>query len=91
MGKHRQAGESQGNTKDPYATVTYLSQRVTKQKLHKKAGETEREPSRAELLAAMQDSSEALEGKIEAVETEVNLLPADLHNVSDKLRIAEDR
>ncbi|KAJ1128770.1 hypothetical protein NDU88_007145 [Pleurodeles waltl] len=41
------------------------------------------EPSRAELLAAIQGSKEALKGKIESVAIEVNLLRADLRKVSN--------
>ncbi|KAJ1149081.1 hypothetical protein NDU88_001899 [Pleurodeles waltl] len=47
------------------------------------------EPSRAELLAAIQGSRVALEGKIEMVVVEVNLLRADLRKVSDKVKVAE--
>ncbi|KAJ1128675.1 hypothetical protein NDU88_007050 [Pleurodeles waltl] len=47
------------------------------------------EPSRAELLAAIQGSRVALEGKIETVAVEVNLLLADLRKVSDKVTVAE--
>ncbi|KAJ1091869.1 hypothetical protein NDU88_004983 [Pleurodeles waltl] len=43
-------------------------------------------PTRAELLAAIQGSREALEGKIESAAIEVNLLRADLQKVSDKTR-----
>ncbi|KAJ1170444.1 hypothetical protein NDU88_002321 [Pleurodeles waltl] len=47
------------------------------------------EPSRAELLAAVQGSRVVLEGKIEAVAVEVNLLRTDLRKVSDKVKVAE--
>ncbi|KAJ1135865.1 hypothetical protein NDU88_002294 [Pleurodeles waltl] len=47
------------------------------------------EPSRAELLAAIQCSRVALEGKIETVAVEVNLLRADFRNVSDKVKVVE--
>ncbi|KAJ1099546.1 hypothetical protein NDU88_004647 [Pleurodeles waltl] len=47
------------------------------------------EPSRAELLAAIQGSRVTLEGKIEMVAVEVNLLRADHRKVSDKVKVAE--
>ncbi|KAJ1148574.1 hypothetical protein NDU88_001402 [Pleurodeles waltl] len=42
-----------------------------------------------ELLAAIQGSRVALEGKIETVVVEVNLLRADLRKVSEKVKVAE--
>ncbi|KAJ1164953.1 hypothetical protein NDU88_005385 [Pleurodeles waltl] len=45
------------------------------------------EPSRDKILAAIQGSRVALEGKIETVE--VNLLRAELRKVSDKVKVAE--
>ncbi|KAJ1114893.1 hypothetical protein NDU88_003123 [Pleurodeles waltl] len=47
------------------------------------------EPSQVEILAAIQGSRVALEGKIETVVVEVNLLRADLRKVSDKVKVAE--
>ncbi|KAJ1157271.1 hypothetical protein NDU88_009986 [Pleurodeles waltl] len=47
------------------------------------------EPSRAEILAAIQGSRVALEGKIETVAVEVNVLREDLRKVSDKVKVAE--
>ncbi|KAJ1205973.1 hypothetical protein NDU88_001391 [Pleurodeles waltl] len=47
------------------------------------------EPSQTELLAAIQGSRVALEGMIETVAVEVNLLRADLWKVSDKVKAAE--
>ncbi|KAJ1165319.1 hypothetical protein NDU88_005747 [Pleurodeles waltl] len=47
------------------------------------------EPSQAELLAAIQGSQVALEGKILTVAMEVNLLRADLWKVLDKVKVAE--
>ncbi|KAJ1183557.1 hypothetical protein NDU88_000375 [Pleurodeles waltl] len=47
------------------------------------------EPLQAELLAAIQGSRVALEGKIETVAVEVNLFRADLRKVSDKVKVAE--
>ncbi|KAJ1145023.1 hypothetical protein NDU88_011315 [Pleurodeles waltl] len=46
------------------------------------------EPSRAELLAAIQGSRVVLEAKIEAVE--MNFLGKDLRKVSDKVKVAEE-
>ncbi|KAJ1114432.1 hypothetical protein NDU88_002669 [Pleurodeles waltl] len=50
---------------------------------------TVEEPSRAELLAAIQGSRVALKCKIETVAIEVKLLQADLRKVSDKVKVAE--
>ncbi|KAJ1117805.1 hypothetical protein NDU88_006001 [Pleurodeles waltl] len=47
------------------------------------------EPSRDELLSAIQGSRVALEGKIETAAVEINLLWADLRKVSDKVKVAE--
>ncbi|KAJ1110214.1 hypothetical protein NDU88_007569 [Pleurodeles waltl] len=47
------------------------------------------EPSRAEILATIQRSRVALEGKVETVAVEINLLRADLRKVSDKVKVAE--
>ncbi|KAJ1218922.1 hypothetical protein NDU88_006493 [Pleurodeles waltl] len=47
------------------------------------------EPSRVELLAAIQGPMEAPEGKIEMVAVEVNLLRVDLRKVSEKVMVAE--
>ncbi|KAJ1207935.1 hypothetical protein NDU88_003325 [Pleurodeles waltl] len=44
---------------------------------------------RAEILAALQGSRVALEGKIETVAVEVNLLQADIRKVSNKVKVAE--
>ncbi|KAJ1092772.1 hypothetical protein NDU88_005882 [Pleurodeles waltl] len=49
---------------------------------------TAEEPSHAELLAAIQGARVALEGEIETVAVEVNLLRADLRKVSDKVKVA---
>ena len=46
-------------------------------------------PSRAALLEAIQGSREALEGQIAGVSIDVNLLRADLHKISDKVKGAE--
>ncbi|KAJ1171501.1 hypothetical protein NDU88_003362 [Pleurodeles waltl] len=50
---------------------------------------TVEEPSRAELLAAIQGARVALEGKIEMVAVEVNFLQADLSKFSEKAKVAE--
>ncbi|KAJ1200535.1 hypothetical protein NDU88_004358 [Pleurodeles waltl] len=47
------------------------------------------EPLHAELLAAIQGSKEAREGKVETMFVEVNLLRADLQKISDKVKVAE--
>ncbi|KAJ1184660.1 hypothetical protein NDU88_001463 [Pleurodeles waltl] len=47
------------------------------------------ELSHAELLAAIQGSQVVLQGKIEAVAVEVNLLRTDLRKVSDKVKVVE--
>ncbi|KAJ1130956.1 hypothetical protein NDU88_009300 [Pleurodeles waltl] len=51
--------------------------------------DTMEEPSRAELLAAIQGARVAREGKIEMVAVEMNLLRADLRKVSDKIKVVE--
>ncbi|KAJ1197569.1 hypothetical protein NDU88_001426 [Pleurodeles waltl] len=50
---------------------------------------TVEEPSQAKLLAAIQGFKVVLEGKIETMALEVNLLRADLRNVSDKVKVVE--
>ncbi|KAJ1181159.1 hypothetical protein NDU88_006369 [Pleurodeles waltl] len=92
MGRHRQATASQGNTMEQYTTPTPLHQCQTHiggpgEVLGTPA--TAEEPSRDELLAAIQGFRVALEGKIEMVAVEVNLLRADLCKVSDKVKVAE--
>ncbi|KAJ1192676.1 hypothetical protein NDU88_001982 [Pleurodeles waltl] len=47
------------------------------------------EPKRAELLAAVRGTRVAVEGKIEIVAVEVNLLRADLCKVLEKVKVAE--
>ncbi|KAJ1171573.1 hypothetical protein NDU88_003434 [Pleurodeles waltl] len=72
----------QGNTMEQYTTVggTEEGQSGTM---------PAEEPSRAKILAAIQGSRVALEGKIETLAVEVNLLRADLRKVSDKVKVAE--
>ncbi|KAJ1100624.1 hypothetical protein NDU88_005705 [Pleurodeles waltl] len=92
MERHRRTDVSQGNTMEQYTTVVPLQQRTAR------LGGTEEaqsgmtpaeEPSRAEILAAIQGSRVALEGKIETVAVEMNLLRADLRKVSDKVKMVE--
>ncbi|KAJ1130474.1 hypothetical protein NDU88_008826 [Pleurodeles waltl] len=90
MGRHQKTDVSQGNTMEQYTTAVPTPQRVTRV-----AGSGDgqsgllpvEEPSRADILSAIQGSRVALEGKIETVE--VNLLRADLRKVSDKVKVAE--
>ncbi|KAJ1189428.1 hypothetical protein NDU88_006173 [Pleurodeles waltl] len=75
-----------------YSTPVVLPQRAVRLEVSGDAAGTLRnteEPSRAELLAAIQSSRVALEGKIEMVTVEVNLLWADLRKVSDMVKVAE--
>ncbi|KAJ1210396.1 hypothetical protein NDU88_005760 [Pleurodeles waltl] len=92
MGRHRQTDVLQGNTMEQYTTVGPLLQHAAR------LGGTEEgqsglpppeELSRAKILAAIQGSRVAPEGKIETVAVEVNLLRADLRKVSDKVKVAE--
>ncbi|KAJ1082972.1 hypothetical protein NDU88_003133 [Pleurodeles waltl] len=90
MGRHRQAAMLQGNTMEQYTTPVPLPQRQTRSRV---TGDvlsmpvTAEEPSRAELLAAIQGSRLVLEEKIETVA--VNLLHADLRKVSDKVKVVQ--
>ncbi|KAJ1110345.1 hypothetical protein NDU88_007698 [Pleurodeles waltl] len=92
MGRHKGIALLQGNTMEQYTTPVPLPQRLTRSE---GCGDNVRvltnseEPSRAELLAAIQGSRVALEGKIETMAVEVNLLRADLWKVSDKVKVAE--
>ncbi|KAJ1214360.1 hypothetical protein NDU88_001979 [Pleurodeles waltl] len=92
MERHRQVVPSQGNTVEQYTTSAPLPQHPT---WHGGLGDdpitsvTVEEPSRADLLAAIQGSRVALTGKIETLAMEVNLFRADLWKVSDKFRVAE--
>ncbi|KAJ1088059.1 hypothetical protein NDU88_001218 [Pleurodeles waltl] len=92
MGHHKRTDASQGNTMEQYTTPVVLLQRMAILKVSGDAACTPLnagEPLRAELLAAIQGSWVALEGKIETVAEEVNLLRVDLQKVSDKVKVAE--
>ncbi|KAJ1171691.1 hypothetical protein NDU88_003549 [Pleurodeles waltl] len=80
-GQHRQLATSQGNTMEQNTTLVPLPQHQTRvggpgDVLG--ASVTVEEPSPAELLAAIEGSRVALEGRIEMVAVEVNLLLAEL-------------
>ncbi|KAJ1169789.1 hypothetical protein NDU88_001680 [Pleurodeles waltl] len=92
MGRHKRTDPSQGNTMEQYTTPVPLPQRPARSD---GSGDSVRvpatsdEPSCAELLAAIQASRVAPEGKIETVAAEVNLLWVDLQKVSDKVKVVE--
>ncbi|KAJ1126245.1 hypothetical protein NDU88_004653 [Pleurodeles waltl] len=92
MGQHWGKDASQGNTMEQYTTPVPLPQRPARSE---GSGDDMRvpanpeEPSRVELLGAIQGSRVALEGKIETAAVEVNLLRADLRKVSDKVKVME--
>ncbi|KAJ1096876.1 hypothetical protein NDU88_002007 [Pleurodeles waltl] len=81
MGLHKWTDASQGNTMEQYTTPVPLPQRTARSEV---SGDDMRvplnpkKPSRAELLAAIQGSRVALEGKKETAAVEVNLLWAEL-------------
>ncbi|KAJ1186068.1 hypothetical protein NDU88_002853 [Pleurodeles waltl] len=92
MGHHKWTDASQGNTMGQYTTPVVLPQCAARLELNGDAAGTPlntEEPLRAELLAAIQGSWVVLEGKIEPVVVEVNLLQADLRKVSNKVKVAE--
>ncbi|KAJ1207964.1 hypothetical protein NDU88_003354 [Pleurodeles waltl] len=86
MGRHKRTDASQGNTMEQYTTLVVLLQRVARLEV---SGDNvgmplnTEEPSRAKLLAPIQGSRVALEGKIETVAVEVNLLRAGLRKVAE--------
>ncbi|KAJ1107017.1 hypothetical protein NDU88_004414 [Pleurodeles waltl] len=92
MGRHKQTDLLQGNTMEQYTTPVPLPKRPARMD---GSGDSVRvpatsdEPSHAELLAAIQGSRVALEGKIQTVAVEVNLLRVDLQKVPDKVKVAE--
>ncbi|KAJ1081843.1 hypothetical protein NDU88_002016 [Pleurodeles waltl] len=92
MGHQKRTDTSQGNTMEQYTTPVVFPQRTSRLEVSGDAACTPLnagEPSQAELLVAIQGSRVALEGKIETVTVEVNLLRADLRKVSDKVKVVE--
>ncbi|KAJ1087688.1 hypothetical protein NDU88_000854 [Pleurodeles waltl] len=92
MGRHKRTDGSQGNTMEQCTTPVAAPRRPAELEVSgDPAGAplSACEPSRTELLAAIQGSRVALEGKIETVAVEVNLLRADLWKMSDKAKVAE--
>ncbi|KAJ1160565.1 hypothetical protein NDU88_001061 [Pleurodeles waltl] len=92
MGRHKRTDALQGNTMQQYTKPVVLLQRVVRLEVSGDAVGTPlntKEPSRVELLTAIQGSQVALEGKIETVAVEVNLLRAELRKVADKVKVAE--
>ncbi|KAJ1194187.1 hypothetical protein NDU88_003482 [Pleurodeles waltl] len=92
MGRHRGTEASWGNTMEQYTTPVAPLQRQARSEVSgdvADAPSSAGEPSRKELLAAIQGSRVALEGKIETFALEVNLLRADLRKVSNKVKAAE--
>ncbi|KAJ1201020.1 hypothetical protein NDU88_004836 [Pleurodeles waltl] len=79
MSRNKQACSALGNTLVNYTTSTHWAIKM---------GHDE-EPTRAELLADIRSSREALEGKIKSVAIKVNLLHTDLRKVSDKVGLVE--
>ncbi|KAJ1215353.1 hypothetical protein NDU88_002962 [Pleurodeles waltl] len=92
MGRHKWMDHSQGNTMEQYTAAVPLPQRPARSD---GSGDgvrvlaTSDEPSRAELLTAIQGSRVALEIKTETLAVEVNLLRAYIQKVSDKVKVAE--
>ncbi|KAJ1153050.1 hypothetical protein NDU88_005817 [Pleurodeles waltl] len=89
---HKRTDASQGNTMEQYTTpVAPLRRPAGLEVSGDAAGAplSAGEPSQTELLVAIQGSRVALEGKIETVAVEVNLLTADLRKVADKVKVAE--
>ncbi|KAJ1104480.1 hypothetical protein NDU88_001891 [Pleurodeles waltl] len=93
MGRHRWTDVSQGKTIEQYTTAVPLPQRSAARLGGTEEGQSGMTPavdlSRAKILAAIQGSTVALEGKIETVVEEVNLLRVDLRKVSDKVKVVE--
>ncbi|KAJ1206324.1 hypothetical protein NDU88_001731 [Pleurodeles waltl] len=92
MGWPKRTDRLQGNTMEQYTTPVPLPQPLARSGENgdnMRVPANPEEPSRAELLAAIQGSRVALEGKIETVAVEVNLLRAELWKVSDKVKVAE--
>ncbi|KAJ1188134.1 hypothetical protein NDU88_004899 [Pleurodeles waltl] len=77
---------------EQYTTPVSLPQRPARSEVSGEVADeasSAGEPSRSELLAAIQGSRVALEGKRETVAVEVNLLRADLRKVSNKVKAAD--
>ncbi|KAJ1152202.1 hypothetical protein NDU88_004979 [Pleurodeles waltl] len=92
MGHHKLMDALQGNTMEQYTTPVALPQQKARLEVSGVAAGTPLsagEPSQVELLAGIQGSRVALEGKIETVVVDVNLLRADLRKVSDKVKVLE--
>ncbi|KAJ1129270.1 hypothetical protein NDU88_007641 [Pleurodeles waltl] len=92
MGHHKRTDASQGNTMEQYTTPVAPQRRPVGLEVSGNAAGaplSAGKPSQAEPLAAIQGSYVALEGKIETVAVEVNLLRADLWKVSDKVKVVE--
>ncbi|KAJ1116278.1 hypothetical protein NDU88_004494 [Pleurodeles waltl] len=88
--RHRRTDVSQGNTMEQYTIIVPRLQRVTRLggSDNSQSGLLPAEgPLRAEILAAIQGSRVALEGKIETVAVEVNLIMAYLRKVSNKTKV----
>ncbi|KAJ1115177.1 hypothetical protein NDU88_003403 [Pleurodeles waltl] len=71
MGRHRRTEASHGNTMEHYTTRVALPQRTARSEVSGDVADVPLsvgEPLRAELLAAIQGSQVALEGKIESVD-----------------------
>lgn len=83
MGKDKLARASNPNTITQYTTQRLPTQRITRQTGLEGDGEAVNEPSRAELLEAIQRSRTALEKQIETVSIYVNLLRVDLRKVAE--------
>ncbi|KAJ1098874.1 hypothetical protein NDU88_003981 [Pleurodeles waltl] len=85
MGKDKPTHSYATNTITQYTTVHQPTQRITHQMSINKLGDSldsDLEPSRAELLAAIQGFCTTLE--IESVSIDVNLLRADLRKVAEE-------
>ncbi|KAJ1131455.1 hypothetical protein NDU88_009792 [Pleurodeles waltl] len=92
IGKSKWLAPLQGNTTELYTTPALPEQRetsLTRRSTDAGLGAPVVEPTRAELLVAIQRSREDLEEKIESVADEVTLLQADLRKVSDRVQITE--
>ncbi|KAJ1195198.1 hypothetical protein NDU88_004479 [Pleurodeles waltl] len=92
MGTSKRPAPLQGNTMELYTTPALSGQwetRLTGYGTDAGMDAPVVEPTRAEQLAAIQGSWEALEVKIESVAVEVSLLRVDLQKASDRVQIKE--